>query len=65
MEGRGRNLILRYYHSLEGLRKIMKILSQNSRSPDRYLKLGPPEYEAGIARTRNLPFPYLFQPITV
>jgi hypothetical protein len=30
----------------------MKTLSQNSRSPGRYLNPGPPEYEAGVLPTR-------------
>jgi hypothetical protein len=37
---------------LEGLRKTMKNLSQNSRCPNRYLNPGPPEYEAGVLTTQ-------------
>jgi hypothetical protein len=39
---------LRYYPNifLEGLRKLQKNLSQNSRSLGRNFKPGPPEYEA-------------------
>jgi hypothetical protein len=33
---------------LEGLRKTTKNLSKDSRSPGRYLKPGPPEYEAEV-----------------
>jgi hypothetical protein len=37
---------VRFYSKirLEGLRKTMKNLNQNSRSPDRDLNLAPPEY---------------------
>jgi hypothetical protein len=43
-EGRGRDIILRHYTGirLRGLRKITKTISQDSRSPDRDLKPGPP-----------------------
>jgi hypothetical protein len=54
-EGGGRGLILRYYPSirLEGLRKITKSLSQDSRSPGRDLNPGPLEYEAEVLTTRS------------
>jgi hypothetical protein len=44
---------LRYYPGicLEGLRKTTKKLSQDSQSPDRDLKPGPPKYEAGVVAT--------------
>jgi hypothetical protein len=44
----------RYYPGicLEGLRKTMKNLSQDSRSPGRDLNPGPLEYEAGVVTTR-------------
>jgi hypothetical protein len=38
--------------ALEGLRKATKSLIQDSRSPGRDLKPGPPEYEAGVVTTR-------------
>jgi hypothetical protein len=43
----------RYYPGicLEELRKTMKDLSQDSRSPGRDLKPGTPEYEAGVLTT--------------
>jgi hypothetical protein len=43
-----------YYPGIcrEGLRKTMKNLSQDTRSPSRDLKPGPPEYEAGVLTTR-------------
>jgi hypothetical protein len=42
---------LRYYPSLcrDGLRKITKNLTQDSRSPCRYLNPGPPKYVAGFS----------------
>jgi hypothetical protein len=40
---------------LEGLRKIMKDISQDGRSQDRYLKPGSPEYEVGILTSRPRP----------
>jgi hypothetical protein len=45
---------LRYYLGicLEGLRKITKYLSQDSRSPGRHLNRGPAEYEAAALTTR-------------
>jgi hypothetical protein len=54
VEGRGRNLILRYNPGirLEGLRETKKNLSQYSQSPDRDLNPAPPEYEAGVSTTR-------------
>jgi hypothetical protein len=36
------------YNCLEGLRKTMKNLSQDSRSPGQDLNPGHPEYEAGV-----------------
>jgi hypothetical protein len=44
LEGSCRGIILRYYFNiyLQGLRKITKNLSQDSRSPGRDLNLGPP-----------------------
>jgi hypothetical protein len=39
---------------LEGLRDTTKILSQDSRSPHRYLNTGPSKYEAGELTTRHL-----------
>jgi hypothetical protein len=36
---------------LEGLRKTMKTLSQDSQFPGRDLNPGPPEYEAGVLTT--------------
>jgi hypothetical protein len=50
----GRDLILRYYQviCLEGLRKTMKPLRQDSQSPGRDLNPGLPEYEAGVLTTR-------------
>jgi hypothetical protein len=38
---------------LEGLRKTMKNLSQDSRSRGRDLNTGLPEYEAGVLTTRT------------
>jgi hypothetical protein len=57
--------ILMYYTSifLEGLEKITKNLSQDSRSPSRDLKPGPPEYEAGALTTqprRSVPSTYVY-----
>jgi hypothetical protein len=45
---------LRYYPGicLEGLRKAMETLSQDSHSPGEDLNLGPPEYEANVLTTR-------------
>jgi hypothetical protein len=45
---------LRYYPGvcLENLRKTMKNLSQDSRSPGQDLDPGPPKYEAGVLTTR-------------
>jgi hypothetical protein len=37
---------------LEGLRKIIKALSQDSLSADRDLNLGPPKYEAEVLTTQ-------------
>jgi hypothetical protein len=56
VEGNGRGLIVRYYPiiCLEELRKAMKNLSQDSRSPGRDLNLGPPECEAGLLTTQSL-----------
>jgi hypothetical protein len=41
---------LRHYPGIlvEGLREIIKNLSEDSRSQDRELNLRPPEYEAGV-----------------
>jgi hypothetical protein len=52
-ERSGSALILRYYPGirLEILRKTMKNLSQDSRSPSRNFNPGPPEYE-GVLSTR-------------
>jgi hypothetical protein len=54
VEESGRNIILKYYSGIcmERLRKTTKNLSHDSRSPGRYLNLGPPEYEAGVFYTR-------------
>jgi hypothetical protein len=55
--GRKRSwLNLRYYPGIcvEGLRKTMKNLSQDSRSPGRDLNPGHPEYEAGVLTIRYL-----------
>jgi hypothetical protein len=45
---------VRYYPGtgLEGLRKITKNLSHDSRSPGRVFNPRPPEYEAGVLTTR-------------
>jgi hypothetical protein len=45
----------RYYPRtcLKELRKSLKTLSQDSRSPGRDLNPGPPEYEAGVLTTRQ------------
>jgi hypothetical protein len=45
---------LKYYTGtcVEGLRKITKNLSQDSRSPGRDLNLGSPEYEEGVLTTQ-------------
>jgi hypothetical protein len=50
LEGNGCGLILRYYtvDRLDGLKKTTTNLSQDSRSPSRDLKTGPPEYEAAF-----------------
>jgi hypothetical protein len=37
---------------LKRLKKIMKSISQGSRSPGRDLNPGPPEYEVGVLTTR-------------
>jgi hypothetical protein len=54
LEGSGCGLILRCYTSicLEGLRKITKKLSQDSRSPVRDLNPGPRKYEAEVLTIR-------------
>jgi hypothetical protein len=46
---------LRYYPviRLKGLKKTMKPLSRDSRSPGRDLNPVPPEYEAGVPSTRR------------
>jgi hypothetical protein len=41
---------------LEGLMKTTKHLSQYSQSPDRDLKLGSPEFGAGVLTTRSRRF---------
>jgi hypothetical protein len=52
--------------TLEGLWKTTKNFRQHNRSPDRDLKLGPSEQEAGVLSTflsvffLYLPFPRLF-----
>jgi hypothetical protein len=53
VKGSGRGLI-RYHPSifLEVLSKTTKTLSQDSRSSDRELNPGPPEYEAAMITTR-------------
>jgi hypothetical protein len=50
VEGNGHGLNLRYHPGfcLEGLRKTTKHLSQDSQSPSKDLKPGPPNYEAVI-----------------
>jgi hypothetical protein len=55
-ERSGRGLILRYYPRifLERPSNSTKNLSQDSRSSTRDLKLGPPEYEAGVFRKVDL-----------
>jgi hypothetical protein len=60
LEGSGRDRILRYYPgmALEGLGKIRKNVSQDSRSLGRDLNAEPPEYEAGVLTTgprRSMP----------
>jgi hypothetical protein len=62
-KGRGRKLSwshLRYYPGiyLEGLRKITKNLSHNSRSPGRDLKPSPSEYNAGVLPTTTAFLPF-------
>jgi hypothetical protein len=54
LEESGRDLILRYYPGihLQGLRETTKNLSQDSRSPDRDINPGPPEYE-GVLTIRS------------
>jgi hypothetical protein len=49
---------VRYYPGicLDGLRKTTESLIQDSRSPDRDLNPGPPEYEAGALTTRPSEF---------
>jgi hypothetical protein len=51
LQGSGRGLILRCYHNirLEGLRKIIKTLSQDNRYPGQDLN---PKIEAGVLTTR-------------
>jgi hypothetical protein len=58
VEGSGRGLILEHYPSicLEGLRKIIRNLSQDSCSPGQDLKPGPPEYEAGVLTRSSAKF---------
>jgi hypothetical protein len=65
--GSCRSLILRHNPDirLEGLRKITKSLSQDSRSPGRNLNPEPPEYGTGALTTRprrwvTRCFPYVF-----
>jgi hypothetical protein len=58
-------------HSLEGLSKTTKILSQDSRSPCRGLNVGSPEYQAEVLAARprrsvivfDLTFLVIFEPI--
>jgi hypothetical protein len=72
----GRKRSCSYFNVLSGIRlegrtKIMKNLSQDSRSPGRDLKPGSPEYEAGVLTTRlrrSVPhyemsavFPFIFK----
>jgi hypothetical protein len=54
MDAGGRDISLRYYSGifLERLRKTMKSLCQDSRSPGVDLNPGPPAYEAGVLTTR-------------
>jgi hypothetical protein len=54
--GSGSGLITRYYPGirLDGLRKMMKAVSKDSRFPGRDFDSGPPEYEAGVLTTRQL-----------
>jgi hypothetical protein len=54
MKGSDCCLTLRYDASIfvEGIRKSMRYLSKDNRSPVRDLKAGPPEYEAGILAVR-------------
>jgi hypothetical protein len=54
VEGSGHGLIFRYYSGirLEGLRGTTKNLSQDSKSLDRDLNPGPPEYQVGVLTTR-------------
>jgi hypothetical protein len=53
LEGSGHGLILGYDTGifLDGLRKTMKSLDQDSQSQGRDLNLGPPEYKAGVLTT--------------
>jgi hypothetical protein len=53
---------LRHYLgiSLEGLRKTINILGQDSRSPGRDLSQGPPEYETEMLATRPRRSVYLY-----
>jgi hypothetical protein len=55
VEGSGRGLILRSYKSIcmEGVQKTTKNVCQDSYSPWRDLKQGPPEHEAGILPTES------------
>jgi hypothetical protein len=50
VEGSGRGLILRYYSGmhLEGLRKTMKAVSQDSRCLGQDLNKKPAEYSSGM-----------------
>jgi hypothetical protein len=53
LEGSGHDLILRYYPGicLEGLRKTMKTLRQDSQSLSQDLNLGFPDHKAGVVTT--------------
>jgi hypothetical protein len=56
MEGSSSSIMIRCYPGifLEGLRKTVKHLSQDSRSPGWNLNTGSPEYEAEVLTTRPL-----------
>jgi hypothetical protein len=57
MEGSGHGLILiSHVICMEGLKKSMENLCQDSRCLDRNLKPGPPKYKAGGLTTQRTTF---------
>jgi hypothetical protein len=62
LEESSHGLILWYYQGicLEGLRKITKILSQDSWSPGQDSKTGPPYYEGVLTINHNIQY-YCFK----